>query len=219
MSLPSSRVPGLPTAKDDIDPGLLKKTQAYLKCQSQGRAAEGQLLEAWEQFYRTYDPLIRHFAVASRVPKASLNDCVQQVWTELVRKLGDFRHDPQRCRFRTWLYTLVHRRAIDLLRHRTSHSLQHLPPEVAAALCGRDEDPATAYQRQQEQAVVQQVLAELGKQVSARDARLLQLRWIESRTVAETATALGLTPPQVWLREHRLRRKFRRLFNSYTRGA
>jgi RNA polymerase sigma factor (sigma-70 family) len=109
----------------------------------------------------------------------------------------------------------VRGRAIDLLRSQTHPPTKRLAPAAAAALCDRDEGPAAAYQRQQEQAEVRQLVDEFGKRVSARDRGLVQLRWIEGRTVAETAAALDLTPAQVWLREHRLRRKCGRLFDQH----
>jgi hypothetical protein len=36
---------------------------------------------------------------------------------------------------------------------------------------------------------------------------------VEGRTVQETADCLGLTPRQVWFREHRMKRQFRRLLD------
>ena len=216
MSAHFREVFGTRSGDDDIDPGLLEKTQAYLECQSQGLRANWQFVEAWEQFYGTYGRLIRRFAVACHVPKAGLDDCVQQVWCELVRRLRHFRYDPQRACFRSWLYLLVQSKAIDLIRYRASHPTKPLPEAAAAALYDRDGDPAAAYQLQRKQAAVRRVLAELGKTVSARNYRVLHMRWIEGRTVPETAAALGLTPAQVSLLGHRIKRKFRRLFSLYT---
>jgi hypothetical protein len=72
---------------DDFDLALLQHTQAYLECRSRRLIPSVELLAAWERFYRVYDPLIRRFATAFHVPKDSQDDCIQQVWTELVKKL------------------------------------------------------------------------------------------------------------------------------------
>lgn len=215
MPANGSPTPGI-SSKGDIDQELFLNAQAYLARRSQHLAPSSHLVEAWEQFYRICSSLIRRFAVACRVPRASLDDCVQQVWTELVSKLSQFRYDPRRCQFRSWLYLLVHSKAIDLIRTRTRHPVEHLSQRAEAALCGRDGDPAAEYERHRKSAAVRRILAELSQCVSPPNYRVVYLRWIEGRTVQEVASALGLTRSQVWLREHRMKRKFRRLFNLHT---
>jgi RNA polymerase sigma factor (sigma-70 family) len=74
------------------------------------------------------------------MPKTDLDDCVQEVWAELVTLLRVLRYDPRRGRFRTWLYTIVHSRATDLLRRRLRHPADGLGAR-AAALGSREGDP------------------------------------------------------------------------------
>jgi RNA polymerase sigma-70 factor (ECF subfamily) len=201
---------------DDIAPDLLAKTQAYLVCRLQHRTPGWELIEAWNEFYGIYDPLVWRFASACHVPAAGLDDCVQQVWTELVMKLPAFHYDRRRGRFRSWLYTIVHSKAADWLRNRTRHPVYRLPTEAAALLCSKDSDPAAAYEQQRKQEEVQYVLSLLRNRVSACSYRVLHLRWLEGRTVREVAATLGLTPVQVRLRAHRMKQKFHRLFDLYT---
>ena len=198
--------------RQDIDPVLLQNTRSYLVGRLLKLNPKGELLTAWEQFYRIYNPVLRRFAIRCYVPKASLDDCIQQVWFELVRKLRDFKFDPARGRFSSWLYRLVRSRAIDLLRNETSHATETLPAQAAARLPSREADPAISYECRSQREAVHGVLAELQKQISERSYRVLHLRWIEGRTVTETAACLGLKPAQVWCHEHRMKQKFLRLF-------
>ena len=187
----------LASGTQDIEPKLLFDTQAFLQYQYRGRTPRRVWVEAWERFYRTYNPLIRRFALACRVPAADLNDCVQEVWAALVALLRDFHYDPERGQFRSWLYSVVHRKAVDVLRERTRHRIACLSSPMAAALCGRDSDPATECDRHCQQDEVRQLLGKLRRRVSARSYRVVQLRWIEGRTTQEIAAALDLTPQQV----------------------
>jgi RNA polymerase sigma-70 factor (ECF subfamily) len=164
---------------------------------------------AWDQFYRVCDPLIRRFAVTCRVPKADLNDCLQEVWIELVRALPDFRYDPGRGLFRSWLYSLVHSKATDLIRRRARRPTANLDRAAGAPLFERDADPAAECERKGLQETVQHMLARLRQQVSARSYLALYMGSIEGRTAVEVAAALGLTPGQVRLRQHRMRQKLR----------
>jgi RNA polymerase sigma-70 factor (ECF subfamily) len=204
---------------DDINLDLLAKTQAYLVCRYHHRTPDWELIQAWNAFYGTYDPLLRRFARACRVPAAGVDDCVQQVWTELVMKLPDFRYDRRRGRFRSWLYIIVHSKAVDWVRGQTRHPIYRLPPEAASLLCGRDRDAAAEYEQQRKQEEVHQVLSHLRKRVPACSYRVLHLRWLEGRSVHEVAAALGLTPAQVRLRDYRMKRQFHRLFNLHTRST
>jgi RNA polymerase sigma-70 factor (ECF subfamily) len=170
------------------------------------------LAEAWGQFYRTYDPLLRRFAHACRVPPADLNDCLQEVWADLVRKLPAFRYDPGRGRFESWLWAFVHGEAADLLRRRARRLTECLDSQEGASLGGRDADPATDYERQCQQEAVRHVLDRLRNQVPACSYQAFSMRWVEGRTVAEIAAALHLTSEQVWWRLHRVKDRFHDLF-------
>ena len=195
------------SATHDIDPQLLQDAQAYLKSQLCRQIPPLPLVEAWEEFYDTYDPVIRSYAASCGTPPADLDDCTQEVWTTLVTKLRDFQYDPLRSRFLSWLYTLVHSKATDLHRSRTRHPTESLTPVREAELYGSDKDPVAEYEQRRRQAMVNGALDELRKQVSERNYRVLHMRSVEGCTVAETAAALELEPEQVRLLHHRLKQK------------
>jgi RNA polymerase sigma-70 factor (ECF subfamily) len=209
------RLSALSSAGQDIDPALLHDTQAYLVCQIERRHLDWQLLQSWEHFYQIYNPLIRRFAVQCGVPPADFDDCVQHVWVELVRRLHSFRYDPNRCRFRSWLYRIVRGKVIDLHRYQTSHPTVNLSSSRAAELRSHNADPGACCEQQCQRELVQRVLAKLRRRVSELSYRVLHLRWMEGFTVAEVGACLGLTPRQVWFCEYRLKRKFRCLFDQY----
>ena len=149
------------------------------------------------------------------MPTADLDDCVQEVWAELVTLVRGRRYDPQRGRFRTWLYTIVHSKATDLLRRRLRHPTESLGGR-AAALGSREAGPAAEGERRSQQEAVWRVLAVLRRRVSERSYRVLYLRWIEGWTTREVAVALGLTSAQVRSRDHRMKGKCRSLFGTGT---
>ncbi len=79
-----------------------------------------------------------------------------------------------------------------------------------------ESDPADVCQWQWEDALLWTVLAELRSEVSQRNSRLLQMRLIEARSVAEVAAALSLTREQVRSRQYRMLRKLRARMAVYT---
>ena len=197
---------------DEISPRLVADTQTYLNCLSQQHPPSPPLVEAWERLYQLCGPLIRQFVLACRVPRADLGDCLQEVWAELVRALRSFHYDPWRGRFSSWLYSLVRSKAVDLIRRRNRRPAGSLPDSAADALADPGTDPAAAWDRRSLQEAVRRTLAELRRRVPARSYRVLHMRWMEGRSVAEIAAALGLSAQQVRFRHHRMKHKFQVLF-------
>lgn len=70
---------------------------------------------AWERFVRLYTPLLHRWVLRLGIPAQDAADLVQEVLTLLVRKLPDFRYDPQH-RFRSWLWTVTRNRCCEVHR-------------------------------------------------------------------------------------------------------
>jgi RNA polymerase sigma-70 factor (ECF subfamily) len=200
---------------DGLTPQLLQAVRAYLECRRRRQPPRPEWVGAWEQFYRACAPLLHRFARDCRVPPADLNDCLQDVWADLVTALRHFHYNPRRGQFQSWLYTVVRNRARGLLRSRARHPMVSLSPEIGAALAGREASPAEEYERRCRQEAVRRALAALRRVLSACNYRLLHLSWVEGRTVREVAAALGLTPEQVRYRRHRLKQKARALLRPW----
>src|SRR5262249_13401906 len=144
-----------------------------------------------------------------RLPDADREDCLQEVWVEVVAHLGRFQHDPRRGRLSTWLTTLARNKAADSIRRRSRHPSQPLEEGDALALLDPVPGPVADCERRWTQARVRGALEGLAERVSECSFRVLYLRYIEGRTVAEIADVVGLTPEQVRLRAHRMKRRFR----------
>jgi RNA polymerase sigma-70 factor (ECF subfamily) len=161
------------------------------------------LCSAWEQFYSLYDPVIRRLTQACKVPKAELDDCSQEVWAAVLTHLRDFRYDPARGKFLTWLYTLVHTKAADQIRRQNRHPARRLTRTAEDKLYSHESDPAAEYLRHRQKELLHGALAELQREVSAAAYLVLCLRRVQGLTLADTASFLGLSLDQVRLRERR----------------
>lgn len=58
---------------------------------------------SWEEFYKTYAPLIKLCAKDQRVPDAALDDIVQDVMSEFFNARKKFKYDPAKGRFSHYL--------------------------------------------------------------------------------------------------------------------
>jgi RNA polymerase sigma-70 factor (ECF subfamily) len=188
---------------------LCNKLKAYLRCRSRSVNPPPTLAEAWDHFYAFHTPRIRRFLSRSGLPEADREDCLQDVWREIVVHLADLHYDPRRGRLSTWLITVARNRALNMRRRRY---LCVALIEDATALVDRGPGPVAACECLSTQAQVRSVLAALSTQVSELNFQVLYQRCFDGRTNAEVAQTLGLTPERVRFRLHRMKQRFRHLF-------
>ena len=202
----------------DRERNLARDAQAWLAARARGLVPSARLNEAWERFYRLGAAVIRRGVRAQGLSGADGDDCEQEIWSEVVDQFRRSRYDPERAGLRTWLSTLAHNKAVDVIRRRSRNHQQSLDDETLATLHGREDDPATVYEQQRDQVRVRRALAELSRQVSECSHKVLLLRSIEGRAVSEVAAALGLTTEQVRHRHCRAKRELRRLIEAKEEG-
>ena len=197
---------------------LLERTKEYLRSRLDQRVPDTMLSGAWEEFYRVYNDLIRRFVIASGVRGANVDDCIQDVWTEVATRLVDFEYSPERPGLRAWLYAVVRSKATNLFRRTTRRAAQSLSDAIDAGRepLSTDADPADRYELRWEVALLETFLVDLRNDVSELNFRVLTLRMIEEKSVADVATTLELTAEQVRYRHHRMLKKLRARAAVYT---
>lgn len=67
---------------------------------------------AWREFNAIYRPVVRSYAAHFGVPQQDLDDLVQDTFLAVSTLIGDFEYDRSRGRFRSWLWSVTHRRVL-----------------------------------------------------------------------------------------------------------
>jgi RNA polymerase sigma factor (sigma-70 family) len=191
-----------PAAREELE--LVRDVQQYLQstASSSDSAAGGSDRRSWEEFYLRFAPEIRRTVRDCRVPAADLEDCVQEVWMEVLRNLARFDCSAQRGRFRNWLLTLARRKALRFARVSRNRAGGNADGHEALIPC-REGCPAESYERRENRAQVHEALVQLQSVLSATTYQVVHLRWIEERSVSETASRLEITSEQVYYRNCR----------------
>ncbi len=197
---------------------LLEQTQAYLQALIEDRAPDSVLSQAWQEFYRIYSEVIRRYVISHGIRGADADDCVQEVWIAVARNLAEFEHPRNRPGLRSWLYTVVRSKTTNVIRRNTRRTIHNLDTfiENVADLASTEPEPGEATEWQWDATMVMTAIEELRRHVSDVNYRVLEMRIVEGRSEAETATALGLTPEQVRYRKHRTKRKLESMLDTYT---
>jgi RNA polymerase sigma factor (sigma-70 family) len=196
---------------DVIPAQLVAAAGEYLRGRADGAAPSTGSAAAWTEFFPRCDRLIRQYAATFRGRGVDVDDCSQEVWSQLLRTLPTFELKAGRGQFKSWLYAVVRSKANDSLRHKARHPADALGSEAEQSLSSAEDSPATIAQRNASIAEVRTALDRLRDEVSEQSYRVLHLRHIEAMSVSEVADTLGISAEQVWARDHRMRRKLLRL--------
>jgi len=211
----------------DIAPATLARACEYLNCRANGIEPDVRAAEAWQTFHAWCDAHIRRFAGGLGLRGVNVDDCAQEVWADLMVRLPHFRLDSSRGRFTSWLYTIVRSKATDMMRRQARSRAVSLSSETTVDLPGCGDDPAVLIERHGDREFVRAGLAKLRRQVSDLSYRVLHLRYFDGLDAPQVADSLGITPEQVWAREHRAKRRLgeilratgRRLGISHNSGS
>src|SRR5438270_451514 len=66
--------------------------------------------ESWRQFFDAYGQLIYHTACKAGLSHTEAQEVVQEVVISVAKKMGEFKTDPSRCSFKSWLFNLTRSR-------------------------------------------------------------------------------------------------------------
>jgi RNA polymerase sigma-70 factor (ECF subfamily) len=162
--------------------------------------------DAWERFARLYTPLLVAWSRRPRygLQPADADDLVQDILTDLFRKLPQFHYDPERG-FRGWLRGIFHHKWVDHCRR-----AGRVPPggdeglsEVASPAAM---DPAEV---EEQQLLLRRALELMQEEFEPTTWQACWQRVAEGRPGAEVAAALGMTENAVHVAKSRVLRRLR----------
>lgn len=163
----------------------------------------------WQEFFDVYHRLIYGRVIHRGLPAQDAEDVVMEIVEGVARRMADFVYDPQRCRFKTWLFRIVENRIADHYRCRARALPRAEFGSDAKGLPEEAPDPATVEPDEKWEEAWQENLARAALEAVRRRAnpRYLQIYIyceIEGHSVAETAQHLQTSPGDVSLAKHRI---------------
>jgi RNA polymerase sigma factor (sigma-70 family) len=143
---------------------------------------------AWEIFYGIYSRVLRGMAKEFRLDRQAAEDLVQDVWIKATAHLQKFRWRDDGAGLRGWFYTILQNQARDALRRITRRPVRSATGAELGAIPDR-EVKGDKWKARWDRELLRVLLADLRKQVSPVNYRLLHLHWLKGRSVAEIAAA------------------------------
>jgi RNA polymerase sigma-70 factor (ECF subfamily) len=196
--------------------------------------------ESWQEFFDMYSRLIHGVAVKAGLSRVEAQEVVQETVITVARKIGEFRSDPARGSFKSWLLTITRWRIADQFEKRTRNGrlAKALPPAPGVAVGPRQNttedatrtstlervpDPATLnleghWEEQWQKHLYAAAATRVKAQVSPKQFQAFELYVQRDWPVTKVARTLGLSAASVYLAKHRIGALFKKELQKLERS-
>jgi len=181
------------------------------------RLKQGDDTESWNEFYRIYGKLARDFAIQAGLNDTEADEVVQDTAIAVARHLPEYRYDPKKCRFKTWLLNQTSWRIKDQLKKRLKEAGLK---SSASALAADDEtarttainrvpDPATLdlaalFETEWRKSLFAVALERVKDKFSLKQFQTFDLLVLKEWPAADVARSLGVSLANVYVTKHRV---------------
>ncbi len=179
------------------------------------RLSDGEDGDAWQEFTARYGGLIRGYASRWGLQPADCDDVLQEVLLALSRALPEFRYDPERGKWRSYLKAIT-TRLLSRKTHQRSAALglEDIAPGDASALVTDSSEVETWWETAWREYHVRRALTRLAREFNERDRIAFTLHALEGRSVKDTANTLGMSIDQVYQAKSRILRRVSQLVHE-----
>lgn len=175
--------------------------------------------DAWTEFFAIYSGPILRYSRKLGLAEATAEDVLQETMVALMRVLPGFVYDREQGRFRNFLLTIVHRKAIDVLRRARRLTSIGIPGDggdgdedlrfqTQSVVLPDVEDEAVALERWKE-SLYEEALVRIKEdpKLQANTWEVFSMYVLERRSASEVATQFGMTANAVYQIKNRMLRR------------
>jgi RNA polymerase sigma factor (sigma-70 family) len=170
--------------------------------------------DSWQQFYTTYRKLIFSFALKHGLSGTEAEEVVQETVISVARNLSEFRYDPTRCAFKTWLFNLTLWRIRDQIRRRRPEcaSLQRQPGETDRTgtierIPGPEGEGLNAlWEAEWKKDLLERALERVRAKVDEKEYQIFDLYGLQEWPASKVARSLGVSLARVYFSKYHVSR-------------
>ena len=168
--------------------------------------------ESWREFFNTYWKLIFGVAVRAGLTEAEAQDVVQETILSVAKTMPNFKYNPDKCSFKTWLQHLTRKRIADQFRKRNpadAADKRHAEESAAIEALDGAEDGLTGdleviWAEEWQNNLLDAALEKVKVRVNPKTYQMFFLYVIKKLPLPEVARTLEVNAGQVYLAKHRV---------------
>lgn len=188
------------------DPWLETRTSLLVRLRHHTDAA------SWDEFVDAYGRIIHALALKAGLSPEDAEDATQDTLATLARLLPEFRYNPSRGSFKSWVLTIARSKIIDTHRRRhRSRTFETPPPSHPGDTAFLEEIPDAAQlppdqvmEETWRQGLLDAAHDQVRRQLSPRQYQIYDLHVVREWPVGKVAQTLNVSANQVYLAKHRV---------------
>lgn len=167
---------------------------------------------SWEDFCDSYGRVVYGVAMKAGLNGADAEDIVQETMIAVARHIPQFRYDPQKGSFKSWLLTIARSKIWDWLRKKQREGRFDPPPpndssetSFLARVADESQPDLTAvFDAEWERGLFEAAKERVRASISPQQYQIFDLHIVREWPVAKVVATLGVTSNQVYLAKHRV---------------
>jgi RNA polymerase sigma factor (sigma-70 family) len=167
---------------------------------------------SWREFFDRYWQLIYKLARRRGLDESEAQEALQETLIALARTMPEFRYEPAKCSFKSWLRHLTEKKVADQFRGRTRRgsavSLDAEGADSESLLASLPDavtlPPDEAWDREWEENLVRLALDRVKERANPLHFQAFHRLVVLGFSAGEAARTLELSRPQVYLAKHRI---------------
>jgi len=168
----------------------------------------------WREFFEQYWRLIYNVARKAGLRETQAQEVVQNTFLYLSRRMPNFRYDPARGSFKSWLRVVTRSRINVYCRTEMAHKKRTQEPLAGAEEQEEIADPTgdaldRIWQEEWEQNLVNTAFRKMRAKVSSQQLLIFRLATVNELPLSQVAKKLRVSLPQVYLARHRVGKLFK----------
>lgn len=172
---------------------------------------------AWKEFADAYTPLIYGYACRVGLQDDDAITVSQDVLSTVARNIGDFRYDPSKGRFRSWLKAIVRSRITDFVRsqQRQERGSGDTRVHLAIQAVERSNNDDAIWQLEYRRSAFHWAAERTRIEFRSKTWEAFWKTSVEGLSVKETAESLKMTVGAVYIARSRILTRLREVVTEY----